>query len=226
MEHQSAKTPKVPIMAATFDGISQKLDFTIEEDGSSSSDNSLDDYTFRIRSPRVASPRFLDPESACRTPRVQRHRTGSSTVSSPLQCTSPIPYASWRKLRLCDSPSTPKVGRALLQMRQTCSFTSDGQPASPISLSSQSLLSKSSQPCSSTKTCRTQRTLRFASSAASFIQVPPSVNVNPFTPETVRRSCSSTELRWRSSFRAVADDDDEDYGRRYLLLRGQSFFIA
>lgn len=207
-------------MAAPFDGISQKLDFTIEEDGSSSSDNSLDDYTFRISSPRVASPRFSDPESACRTPRVQRHRTRSSTVSSPLQCTSPIPYASWRKLRLCDSPSTPKVRQPPLQMKQAYASPQTTNQPTPLSLSLQSLLSKSSQPCSSTKICRTQRNLRFASSAASFIQVPPSVNVNPFTPETVRRSCSSTELQWRSCFRA---DDEEDFGRRYLLLRRQHF---
>lgn len=82
----------------------------------------------------------------------------------------------------------------------------------------QSLLSKSSKLCSSTKTCRTQRTLRFVSTAANFVHVPPSVNVNPFTPETVRRS---SELQWGNSFRG---DDDEDNGRRYLLLCGQHFY--
>lgn len=81
----------------------------------------------------------------------------------------------------------------------------------------QSLLSKSSQPCSSTKACRTQRTLRFVSTAANFGHVPQSVNVNPFTPQTVRRS---SELQWRTSFRG---DDDEDNGRRYQLLFGQHF---
>ncbi|XP_003967224.1 wee1-like protein kinase 2 [Takifugu rubripes] len=167
-------------MAKPFDGISQQLNFTSGgEEGSSSSDNSSDYYTFRIRSPRFASSSVLNHESTCKTPRPQRHRSRSSTASSPLQCTSPIPYASWRKLRLCDSPSTPK-----------------------------SLLSKSSQPCSSTKNCRTQRTLRFVSTAANYVHVPQSVNVNPFTPETVRRS---SELQWRTSFRG---DDDEDNGRR------------
>lgn len=97
-------------MATPFDGISQQLDFTSGgEDGSSSSDNSSDDYALRICSPRVVSPRILNPESACTTPRVQRHCSRSNTISSPSQCTSPIPYATWRKLRLCDSPSTPKV---------------------------------------------------------------------------------------------------------------------
>lgn len=99
-------------MATLFDGISQRLDFKREE--GSSSDNSSDDYTFRIRSskipsPRTRSPRYGSPSSACRTPRTQRHRSRSRTVGSPLQCVSPIPYASWKKLRLCDSPSTPKV---------------------------------------------------------------------------------------------------------------------
>lgn len=95
-------------MATLFDGISQQLDFTREE--GSSSDNSSEDYTSRIRSPRICSPRHGSPNSACRTPRMQRHRSRSNTVPSPLQCTSPIPYATWKKLRLCDSPSTPKVG--------------------------------------------------------------------------------------------------------------------
>lgn len=102
-------------MATLFDGISQRLDFTREE--GSSSDNSSDDYTSgirspRIRSPRIHSPRYESPNSACRTPRMQRLRSRSNTVPSPLQCTSPIPYATWKKLRLCDSPSTPKVGNA------------------------------------------------------------------------------------------------------------------
>ncbi len=101
-------------MATLFDGISQQLDFTSCGEEGSSSDNSSDDCTFRIRSPRIQSrirsPGFRSPSSACRTPRVQRHRSRSNTLSSPLQCTSPIPSASWTKLRLCDSPSTPKVG--------------------------------------------------------------------------------------------------------------------
>ncbi|XP_042352248.1 wee1-like protein kinase 2 [Plectropomus leopardus] len=160
-------------MATLFDEISQQLDFSSCGEEGSSSDNSSDDCTFRIRSPRIRSP-----GSACRTPRVQRHRSRSNTLCSPLQCTSPIPYASWRKLRLCDSPSTPK-----------------------------SLLSKASQPCSGTKIGGPQRTLRFASAAANLIQAP-CVNVNPFTPEAVRRS-SEQQLK-----NCCRSDDDDDYGRR------------
>ncbi|XP_074533854.1 wee1-like protein kinase 2 [Halichoeres trimaculatus] len=158
-------------MAKVFDGISQSLDFSsCGEEGSSS--DSYDECTFRINSPRIRSP-----GSACRTPRVQRHRSRSITLSSPGQCTSPIPYASWKKLRLCDSPGTPK-----------------------------SLLSKASEPCSSTKIRRHQRTLCFISAAPNLVQAP-SVNVNPFTPDPVRRD---SELQ-RTSFRS---DDDDDYGRR------------
>ncbi|XP_019131710.1 wee1-like protein kinase 2 isoform X1 [Larimichthys crocea] len=170
-------------MATLFDGISQQLDFTSCGEEGSSSDNSSDDYVSRIRSPRIRSPRICSPRiqspsSACRTPRAQRHRSRSNTLSSPVQCTSPIPYTFWKKLRLCDSPSTPK-----------------------------SLLSKSSQPCSSTKISRHQRALRFSSVAANHVHAP-SVNVNPFTPDTVRRS---SEQQCTNSSRS---DDDEDYGRR------------
>ncbi|KAK9517002.1 hypothetical protein VZT92_024900 [Zoarces viviparus] len=165
-------------MATLSDEISQQLDFTSCGEEGSSSDNSSDDCAFRIQSPRIQSPMIHSPSSACRTPRVQRHRSRSKTLCSPLQCTSPIPYASWSKLRLCDSPSTPK-----------------------------SLLSKSSQPCSSTKISHPQRTLRFASAAANPVQAP-SVNVNPFTPDTVRRN---SEQQWKNRCRS---DNDGDYGRR------------
>ncbi|XP_032378836.1 wee1-like protein kinase 2 isoform X1 [Etheostoma spectabile] len=164
------RVTQVPGMAALFDEISQQLDFSSCGEEGSSSDNSSDDCTSSIRSPRIHSP-----SSACRTPRVQRHRSRNSTLS-PLQCTSPIPYASWRKLRLCDSPSTPK-----------------------------SLLSKSSQPSSSSKIGGLQRTLRFASAAPNLIQAP-FVNVNPFTPDTVRRN---SEQQWRNHCRS-----EDNYGRR------------
>ncbi|KAM8891073.1 wee1-like protein kinase 2 isoform 1-T1 [Spinachia spinachia] len=160
-------------MATLFDEISQQLDFTSCGEEGTSSGHSSDDCTQMLHGPRLHSP-----SSACRTPRVQRQRSRSNTQCSPLQCTSPIPYAAWNKLRLCDSPSTPK-----------------------------SLLSKSSQPCSSTKTGRPKRTLCFASARANFIQAP-SVNVNPFTPETVRRS---SEQQWKNRCRS---DNDRDYGRR------------
>ncbi|KAM4733472.1 wee1-like protein kinase 2 [Anableps anableps] len=144
-------------MAALFSEISQQLDFSSCGEEGNSSDTTSDDAA-AIR----------------RTPRVQRHRSRSNTPSSPLQCASPVPYASWRKLRLCDTPSTPK-----------------------------SLLSKSSQPFSNIKISHRQRSLRFAST--SLVQAP-SVNVNPFTPETVRRK---SELLWRSD-----EDDAHDYGHR------------
>lgn len=116
-------------MATLFDGISQQLDFTSCGEEGSSSDNSSDDYVSRIRSPRIRSPRICSPRiqspsSACRTPRAQRHRSRSNTLSSPVQCTSPIPYTFWKKLRLCDSPSTPKVEDNLEWLSLVCPLRS------------------------------------------------------------------------------------------------------
>ncbi|XP_046721022.1 wee1-like protein kinase 2 [Silurus meridionalis] len=134
-----------------------------EED---SSDSSVDDWAPR-------SVLLRSQSSACRTPRVQRQRSRSNAVS-PAAPSSPIPYAAWRKLRLCDSPSTPK-----------------------------SLLSKSALLYSSSKPCRSQRVLcRPALSAQA-----PSVNVNPFTPDTVRRN---SEHYKRKNCRSDGDDDDDD----------------
>ncbi|KAM4552989.1 wee1-like protein kinase 2 [Fundulus diaphanus] len=156
--------PKTPVegMTTLFNDVNQQLDFSSCGEEGNSSDTTSDDCAA-----------VHNPSLACRTPRVQRFRGRSSTASSPLQCTSPIPYASWRKLRLCESPSTPK-----------------------------SLLSKSTQPFSNIKISHRQRSLRFTSAAANLVQAP-SVNVNPFTPDTVRRK---SELQWRS---------DEDEGHDY-----------
>ncbi|RXN18228.1 wee1 kinase 2 isoform X1 [Labeo rohita] len=161
---------------ASVNALQQHLSFSSsgEED---SSDNSFDEWAHR--SVPVRSP--------CRTPRVQRHRTRSITVSPSIP-TSPIPYAAWKKLRLCDSPSTPKV-------------IADPQFYVNFDMS---LLSKSTLPCSSSKPCRSQRFLRLST---AFDRVP-SVNINPFTPETVRRN---SEHHKRKSQRS---DDDEDDAQR------------
>ncbi|XP_068168795.1 wee1-like protein kinase 2 [Antennarius striatus] len=156
-------------METLFDGISEQLDFTSCGEEGSSSDNSCDDYISKIQSPR----------SACGTPGVQLHPGPSDIVLSPLQSTYPIPYASWRKLRLCDSPSTPK-----------------------------SLLTKSSLPYPTAKISRHERNLCFTSVPANSFHAP-SVNVNPFTPETVRRN---SELQWRMI--SCRSDDEEDNGCR------------
>ncbi|XP_058607304.1 wee1-like protein kinase 2 isoform X2 [Onychostoma macrolepis] len=147
---------------ASVNAVQQHLSFS--SSGEDSSDNSFDEWAHRS----------LPVRSPCQTPRVQRHCTRSITVSPSIP-TSPIPYAAWKKLRLCDSPSTPK-----------------------------SLLSKSTLPCSSSKPCRSQR---FLCLSTAFDRVP-SVNVNPFTPETVRRN---SEHHKRKSQRS---DDDEDDAQR------------
>ncbi|TSX17018.1 Wee1-like protein kinase 2 [Bagarius yarrelli] len=147
--------------AANEKSVQQHLYFLScgEED---SSDSSVEDWE-----PRSVSVR--SPSSACHTPRVQRHRTRSTSVS-PAGSTSPIPYAAWRKLRLCDSPSTPK-----------------------------SLLSKSALPYSSSKSSRCQK----VPCRPALSNQAPSVNVNPFTPDTVRRK---SEYYKRKNCRS--DDDD------------------
>uniref|UniRef100_A0A3Q2FH45 Wee1-like protein kinase n=1 Tax=Cyprinodon variegatus TaxID=28743 RepID=A0A3Q2FH45_CYPVA len=157
-------------MATLFNEISQ--DFSSCGEEGNSSDTTSDDST------ALHSPTLL-----CRTPRVQRHRSRSTSSFSPFQSKSPIPFASWSKLRLCDTPSTPK-----------------------------SLLSKASQPFSSIKIGRHQRCLRFTSDSAKLIHAP-SVNVNPFTPETVRRK---SELQWRSD-----EDDSHDYRLKHSLTSSE-----
>lgn len=85
---------------ALFGEISQQLDFSSCGEEGNSSDNTSDDCTgLPVCSPGLAG----------RAPRVQHHSSRSNSSSSPLQSASPIPYASWRKLRLCETPNTPKV---------------------------------------------------------------------------------------------------------------------
>uniref|UniRef100_A0A8C6KXN0 Wee1-like protein kinase n=1 Tax=Nothobranchius furzeri TaxID=105023 RepID=A0A8C6KXN0_NOTFU len=156
-------------MVTWHEEINQQLDFSSCGEEGNSSDTTSDDCAI------TRSPRLCTPSSACRTPKVQRHRSRSNTL--PLQCTSPIPYASWKKLRLCESPSTPK-----------------------------SLLSKSSQSYSNIKIGHHQRIVHL-SPATNLLQVP-SVNVNPFTPDTVRRK---TALQSESNFRS----DEEDRVHRF-----------
>ncbi|XP_062860700.1 wee1-like protein kinase 2 [Trichomycterus rosablanca] len=130
-----------------------------EED---SSDSSVENWVPK-------SVPLRSPSATCRTPRVQCHRA-RSTTASPSAATSPIPYAAWSKLRLCDSPSTPK-----------------------------SLLSKAALPYSSSKPFRSQRLCVPGAFARA-----PSVNINPFTPDTVRRNNKHHKRKNRRS------DDDED----------------
>nr|XP_015820940.2 wee1-like protein kinase 2 isoform X1 [Nothobranchius furzeri] len=160
---------EAPVMVTWHEEINQQLDFSSCGEEGNSSDTTSDDCAI------TRSPRLCTPSSACRTPKVQRHRSRSNTL--PLQCTSPIPYASWKKLRLCESPSTPK-----------------------------SLLSKSSQSYSNIKIGHHQRIVHL-SPATNLLQVP-SVNVNPFTPDTVRRK---TALQSESNFRS----DEEDRVHRF-----------
>ncbi|CAL8355470.1 unnamed protein product [Lota lota] len=156
-----------------FEGIAQQLEFCSSGDDGSSSDDVFDYCLSRISSNQ-------GPGSACRTPRANRHRSRSIA-----QSVNPIPYAALNKLRLCDSPSTPK-----------------------------SLLSKSSVPRSIAKIRVSQRTLRssfaFADSSLSHSHTP-DVNVNPFTPRIL---CRSSEQNKRKICRSDDEDFEHEYAPR------------
>ncbi|KAK1168735.1 wee1-like protein kinase 2 [Acipenser oxyrinchus oxyrinchus] len=150
--------------------IIQQLSFSSggEED---SCDSSLDDWSSRENSPKAGWRMTKE----CQSPRASENKeglTGELNLGSASPCTprgscsptgdchgTPLHYATWRKLRLCDSPNTPK-----------------------------SLLSKARVLNSSSKFCRGPRLLRFTagSDPAPPARVP-SVNVNPFTPEPFKK---------------------------------------
>ncbi|MGH0127990.1 UNVERIFIED_CONTAM: hypothetical protein FKN15_028570 [Acipenser sinensis] len=150
--------------------IIQQLSFSSggEED---SCDSSVDDWSSRENSPKAGwrmtkecqSPRASENKeglaaSPC-TPRGSRTPTRDCHGTPTSDCHgTPLHYATWRKLRLCDSPNTPK-----------------------------SLLSKA-RVNSSSKFCRGPRILRFTARAdpAPSARIP-SVNVNPFTPEPFKK---------------------------------------
>ncbi|XP_053321287.1 wee1-like protein kinase 2 [Spea bombifrons] len=71
---------------------------------------------------------------------------------------TPLHYSTWKKLKLCDTPYTPK-----------------------------SLLYKTLPSPGSRVHCRGQRLLRFAAGTGAGLNGPALVNVNPFTPETYRQ---------------------------------------
>ncbi|MGH0123314.1 UNVERIFIED_CONTAM: hypothetical protein FKN15_067763 [Acipenser sinensis] len=150
--------------------IIQQLSFSSggEED---SCDSSLDDWSSRENSPK-AGWRMTKEWQSPRASENKEGLTGELNLGSASPCTTrgsrsptgdchgtPLHYATWRKLRLCDSPNTPK-----------------------------SLLSKARVLDSSSKFCRGPRLLRFTagSDPAPPARVP-SVNVNPFTPEPFKK---------------------------------------
>ncbi|XP_018419435.1 PREDICTED: wee1-like protein kinase 2 [Nanorana parkeri] len=71
---------------------------------------------------------------------------------------TPLHYTTWKKLKLCDTPSTPK-----------------------------SLLCKNLPSPGSRVSCRSQRLMRFVAGTGAELDDPAMVNVNPFTPETYRQ---------------------------------------
>ncbi|KAG8438686.1 hypothetical protein GDO86_005030 [Hymenochirus boettgeri] len=72
---------------------------------------------------------------------------------------TPLHYSTWKKLKLCDTPYTPK-----------------------------SLLYKTLPSPGSRMSCRSQRVLRFVAGMGAELNDPALVNINPFTPESYRQS--------------------------------------
>uniref|UniRef100_A0A8C9SL52 Wee1-like protein kinase n=1 Tax=Scleropages formosus TaxID=113540 RepID=A0A8C9SL52_SCLFO len=198
------------------DNTVQQLDFSsCGED--ENSDSSLDDWELR-------KEHYLD--SAPETPHVLRHHAYSGVVSPSIH-SSPLHYVTWRKLRLCDSPSTPKVsaGICCAAPRILCALLPSQYYGCVIFLASptlQSLLSKSSLPSSSSKLC--SGLLHFPSSADAIPHAyVPAVNVNPFTPNTFRKG---SELNKRKIGRS---EDNEDEARQAvqpsMLSRYETEFL-
>ncbi|XP_063785044.1 wee1-like protein kinase 2 isoform X2 [Pseudophryne corroboree] len=155
-------------------GVVQKLDFSSseEEDGGSSgyltgsqcSEEASGNMTWRTyKSPFPVTPQRNDRGVS---PSQEDHQESSPTGSdcSPLrmddgECPgSSILYNTWKKLKLCDTPYTPK-----------------------------SLLYKNLPSPGSRVPCRGQRLLRFAADAGTELEDPNLVNINPFTPDTYRQ---------------------------------------
>ncbi|XP_056373737.1 wee1-like protein kinase 2 isoform X2 [Hyla sarda] len=153
-------------------GVVQKLDFSSgeEEDsvsnervkGSPQSEEAEDTLTWRShKSPYPVTPqrnqRGLSPS--------QEDASPDSDCSPPAklfaegECPgTPLHYSTWKKLKLCDTPYTPK-----------------------------SLLYKNLPSPGGRVPCRGQRLLRFAAGTGAGLEDPALVNINPFTPETYRQ---------------------------------------
>ncbi|KAG8540542.1 hypothetical protein GDO81_019094 [Engystomops pustulosus] len=152
-------------------GIVQKLDFSSgDEDGvgneigkgSPSSEEGADDILmWRDRkSPYPVTPQRNErglspsqeasPDSDCSPPaKLYAEGDGPGT---------PLHYSTWKKLKLCDTPYTPK-----------------------------SLLYKNLPSPGARVPCRGQRLLRFAAGTGADLEDPALVNINPFTPDTYRQ---------------------------------------
>ncbi|KAG9467504.1 hypothetical protein GDO78_014848 [Eleutherodactylus coqui] len=152
-------------------GIAQKLDFSSgeEEDGVTDehvrdfpcSEEAADHLMWRThespfpvtpqRDERGLSPcQEASPDSDC-SPPAKLYAEGECPGT-------PLPYSTWKKLRLRDSPYTPK-----------------------------SLLYRNFPSPGTRVPCRGQRLLKFAAGMGADLEGPALVNINPFTPETYQQ---------------------------------------
>ncbi|XP_075066455.1 wee1-like protein kinase 2 isoform X2 [Mixophyes fleayi] len=156
-------------------GIVQKLDFSSSEEedgggstgyikGSSCTNEPSANLAWRTHtSPFPVTPQRNERGVSPSLDDSQEKSPGSD--SSPRQMDAdgecpgtPILYNTWKKLKLCDTPYTPK-----------------------------SLLYKNFPSPGSRVPCRGQRLLRFAAGTGAELEDPALVNINPFTPETYRQ---------------------------------------
>ncbi|KAM8974507.1 wee1-like protein kinase 2 [Pelodytes ibericus] len=148
--------------------IVQRLDFSCmdEEDNFKSPQKCADSQAWRDHGNQFpCTPQRIDKSLS---PALENTlEISSSSEGSPMtdqrgtnrECPgTPLHYTTWKKLKLCDTPYTPK-----------------------------SLLYKTLPSPGSRVPCRGQRLLRFAAGTGADLDDPVLVNINPFTPESYRQ---------------------------------------
>ncbi|XP_044128330.1 wee1-like protein kinase 2 [Bufo gargarizans] len=152
-------------------GIVQKLDFSSGEEEDSISNENMKDFPHSDETDdnlmwrTHKSPYPVTPQRNERAPSPFQEASPDSDCSPPAklyaeeECPgTPLHYSTWKKLKLCDTPYTPK-----------------------------SLLYKNLPSPGAWVPCRGQRLLRFAAGTGADLEDPALVNINPFTPETYHR---------------------------------------
>ncbi|NP_001081784.1 wee1-like protein kinase 2-A [Xenopus laevis] len=148
-------------------GLVQRLDFSSsdEEDGLSNGINEGPQKGSPVSSWRTNNCPFpITPQRNERELSPTQELSPSSDYSPDpsvgAECPgTPLHYSTWKKLKLCDTPYTPK-----------------------------SLLYKTLPSPGSRVHCRGQRLLRFVAGTGAELDDPSLVNINPFTPESYRQT--------------------------------------
>ncbi|KAE8613283.1 hypothetical protein XENTR_v10007654 [Xenopus tropicalis] len=155
-------------------GLAQRLDFSSSDEEDGMSPGLEEGSHSNQRGSPVNSWRANNCPFPITPQRNERGLSPSQEELSPCSDYSPVPsdkgvggecpgtplhYSTWKKLKLCDTPYTPK-----------------------------SLLYKTLPSPGSRVQCRGQRLLRFVAGTGAELDDPALVNVNPFTPESYRQA--------------------------------------